>query len=674
MITRIRKHLTTVGLAAALAAPAAALAAPPSPESVADTLRRVADWQLANPSGTSIHDWVIAPLYDGLIRAAFTTGDARYLAAVVELGHQANWAPGPRLYMADDHAVGHAWLDIHLIDPSHKERLAPVKERFDYVIDHPITIPLSFADRARNQGVAPEDRWSWCDALYMAPPTLARLYSATGDKKYLAFLDQEFRFTYDTLWDPEVKLFYRDDRFFDKRTPKGKKVFWSRGNGWVYAGLCLTLEHLPADHPTRGFYENLFREMTTAVLKAQQADGLWRPSLLDPEEIPHGEASGSGFYTFGLAWGLNHGLIEGRTVREAALRGWQGLAGVVGEDGHVGYVQPIGAAPDKFTPQSTADYGTGAFLLAGSEIFKLVGGEVSVDPAHLLDEAEEIAEKHLTTPRAYARIIVERAEDVAWENDKIAFRVYGPPLRESMEDAGVDVWAKRVDYPIIDKWYRLANEGVRSYHEDHGEGLDAYKVGDTLGCGGMALWDGEKLIMPNVYQKAEIRWTSRDIAWIRLFYRYPDQNGRAVWERRDIHLRMGEQLYEVTSRFTYDHWHWNARPLAGTTVAVGLVNQTAEARAEFDQATGTMALHDTLADSAFASGAAFAPAAVVDMREAPHTGQLEGRRHALAILRTDAEGMVRYRAGYAWAAAGADTSSEAWQAILKKADDTLSQP
>src|SRR5690606_29574641 len=123
------------------------------------------------------------------------------------------------------------------------------------------------------------DRWVWTDALYMAPPTIVVLAQITGNRQYLDYMNSEYRFAHAGLYDPYEKLFYRDARYIEQRTPSGEKVFWSRGNGWVYAGLALLLETLPEDHPTRDFYVSLFREMTTAVIETQQPDGFWYPSL-----------------------------------------------------------------------------------------------------------------------------------------------------------------------------------------------------------------------------------------------------------------------------------------------------------------------------------------------------------------------------------------------------------
>ena len=113
-------------------------------------------------------------------------------------------------------------------------------------------------------GVEATDRWTWSDALYMAPPALVRLTQVTGDDRYLQFVDSEFKAAYDALYDPKEKLFYRDARFIGRRSANGKKIFWSRGNGWVYAGLALMMNGMPRDHPNRTFYVDLFRQMTAA--------------------------------------------------------------------------------------------------------------------------------------------------------------------------------------------------------------------------------------------------------------------------------------------------------------------------------------------------------------------------------------------------------------------------
>jgi unsaturated rhamnogalacturonyl hydrolase len=668
MIRSIRPlcAILMAGIPLALSQPSSAAELEPGP--IAAALKRSADWQLANPSGTEIRDWIIAPLYDGLLRSASATGDAKYLAAVIRMGTQSGWTASNRVYHADDHAVGHAWLDIYLMDRSRKQRLEPMRDRLSGVIANPVTEKLAHGSKPKTQGVSVSDRWTWCDALYMAPPTLARLFTATGDRKYLDFLDREFQFTYDHLYDPAEKLFFRDATFFEKKTPSGNKTFWSRGNGWVYGGLALMLEHLPKDHPKRGFYETLFKEMTTAILAAQQPDGLWRPSLLDPTEVPEGETSGSGFFTFGLAWGINHGLLDRAAHLPAVTRAWTGLMTRVKPDGLVGYVQPVGAAPDHLEPGDTQDYGTGAFLLAGSEILSLLG-KSAADPAELLAAAEKLIADDLTA-RAYARLVPERKDDLAWENDKVAFRVYGPALRSGPEDSGIDAWCKSVARPVIDKWYSDdLNRGI-SYHKDHGEGLDAYHVGDTRGCGGLGLLIDGKLVTADTYRSAEIIWTRPEIAEFHTVYQYPVKvGGKPLFEYRVTRLRLGARLCDITSTFSTqpNQRFRNKKPgiKLPQEVAIGVNTQDKGAKMTLDGEQGIIAVYEPLAGKGLGTGVLVDPSTVIRTTRLPATDKLGKNEHALFVVRSDDNGTVAYRAGFAWAGDGEITSEAAWLAYLK---------
>jgi hypothetical protein len=511
------------------------------------------------------------------------------------------------------------------------------------------------------------DRWTRCDALYMAPPTLTRLFTATGDRKYLEFLDREFQFTYDHLYDPAEKLFFRDATFFEKKTPNGKKTFWSRGNGWVYGGLALTLEHLPKDHGKRPFYETLFKEMTTAILAAQQADGLWHPSLLDPKEIDTGETSGSGFFTFGLAWGVNHGLLDRAAHLPVITRAWNGLMTRVKPDGLVGYVQPVGAAPDHLEAGNTQDYGTGAFLLAGSEILRLLGAPPANAKA-LLAAAEKLVAEDLT-PRAYARLVPERKDDLAWENDKVAFRVYGPALRSGPEDSGIDVWCKRVARPVIDKWYFQDRTAGISYHKDHGEGLDAYHVGDTRGCGGLGLWIDDKLVIADTYLSAEIIWTGPEVAEFHTVYRYPVKvEGKPLLEYRVTRLHLGERLNEITSTFSTQPNQRFRNKKSGVKlpyeIAIGLNTQNKGANMTLDGEKGIIAVYEPLAGKGLGTGVLVDPATVIRTARLPATDKDGKNEHALILVRPGEQGTVSYRSGFAWAGDDDLTTSSAWLQYL----------
>ena len=128
---------------------------------------------------------------------------------------------------------------------------------------------------------------------------------------------------------------------------------------------------MPKNYSSRPFYENLFKEMAQKIKSLQPEDGLWRTSLLSPESYSHGEVSASGLYTFALACGINSGLLKRSEYQPAVLKAWNAILACQQEKGKVGWVQNIGANPGPATADSWQNYGTGAFLLAGSEVLKL---------------------------------------------------------------------------------------------------------------------------------------------------------------------------------------------------------------------------------------------------------------------------------------------------------------
>jgi rhamnogalacturonyl hydrolase YesR len=338
-----------------------------TPAAILANMERVADWQLAHPSPHPPTDWTHGAFYAGVMALAGVSESPRFLDAMVKIGEGNEWKLGPRPYDADDHCVGQAYAEIYL--NRHEPRMiGPLRERFDWVLAHPKDDNLDF-DPKRNPDA--RDRWSWCDSLFMGPPAWVRLYAATGNKAYLDFATAKWWVTSDFLYDKEEHLFFRDSTYFDQRETNGKKVFWSRGNGWVMAGLVRMLQYLPAYHPTHRRFVEQYRQMAEKIRSCQQPDGLWRSSLLDPAGYPLKETSGSGFYCYALAWGVNQGLLDRAQFEPAVIKAWQGLTGCVEPDGRLTHVQPVGADPRKFDDNSTEVYGVGAFLLAGSEVYRL---------------------------------------------------------------------------------------------------------------------------------------------------------------------------------------------------------------------------------------------------------------------------------------------------------------
>jgi rhamnogalacturonyl hydrolase YesR len=347
---------------------------------VADALVRVADRALKNPAPFDVRDWPMAALYDGLIDTSLVTGDPQYLAAVLRAGQRSGWSSGPRGQHAGGHATVHAWLRLYLMrEPRDPEFLEPFEQLFAEIAAHPVR----------------GDGWTWADALYVAPPAIALLAQATGDQSYLRFMDDEFRFAYDALFDPEENLFHRDATHSDDRTPNGHKVFWSRGNAAVHAGLAQLLDALPHDYPTRTFYVALFRRVSGAARATQEANGFWYPSLLDPEHIYIAETSGSALFVAGAAWGLRQGVLDDDTYWPIAERGWNAIAATIDHEGAVPFAQPDGELSDTFDAESRATYGTGAVLMAGAEILRAADAHARVDPAELVRQAELLA---LTAP------------------------------------------------------------------------------------------------------------------------------------------------------------------------------------------------------------------------------------------------------------------------------------
>jgi unsaturated rhamnogalacturonyl hydrolase len=342
-------------------------------------MERVADWELAHPGTASVPSngaetanplgWVVGAFYTGLTALADRSADPRYADALFALGERQHWALGPRPFHADDYEVAQNWVWAY--QRKHDPRMiAAVRQRFDTIMAAKPNGSLLMVRAPGGTGGCFQ-RWCWCDALFMGPPGWVALTQATGDPRYLAYADKEYGATTALLFDPDQGLYYRDSSFFGTHGPNGEKIFWSRGNGWVYASLTRILTMLPAGSPSRARYQDLFLKMSRRIVALQKPDGSWSPSLLDPRAKTPPETSGTGFFTYGLAWGVKSGLLKDPAHRRAATRGWTLLTKAVGEDGKLGWVQQVGSQPDAVGPNDTQPFGVGAFLLAGSAMLDL---------------------------------------------------------------------------------------------------------------------------------------------------------------------------------------------------------------------------------------------------------------------------------------------------------------
>jgi len=327
------------------------------PPAVAKAMRKVADWQLKTSEPYFDRIWTWSVLYSGFMAASDSLNEPKYRDAMLTMSQKFDWKLRSHLPNADDQSVAQTYLEFYLLkkDPA---MMQPTQTELDAVL----AAPRGSATPGK------EIAWWWCDALFMAPPVWSRMYAATGDKKYIAYLDEEWAKTSDRLYDPKEHLYFRDSTYLTRTEPNGKKMFWSRGNGWVMGGIIRTLKYLPKDDPARATYITQLKEMAARIKELQGPDGLWKAGLLDPAAYDLPEMSGSAFFTYALAAGVNEGILDRKTYRPVIVKAWAGMLHHVYADGRLGCIQQTGAEPQPFKASASYTYGVGAFLLAGSEI------------------------------------------------------------------------------------------------------------------------------------------------------------------------------------------------------------------------------------------------------------------------------------------------------------------
>ncbi len=349
-------------------------------DKVLHILDKTASWQIDNfkysteGSPGFLHDygidaWTNSVFYMGLFDWAEVSNNQAYFDWLYQIGEKNNWQVANNFetyksigkYHADEMTIGNFYAAM-FNQFSEQTMVDELENRIEYIINNPPDKSM----KSNNK-----QRWTWCDALFMAPPVYASMASINGNKHYLTYMHNEFLATYNHLFDKETGLYFRDDSYFEKREANGEKIFWGRGNGWVVAGVANLLKKLPADSELRPFYEKIFKSHIDSLLKYRDENGFWHASLLDPESYPSPETSATALITYALAYGVNSGLLKKSEYLSDVKKSWHALTSVVNENGALGYVQPIGADPRKVTKEMTAVYGIGAFLMAGSEVYKL---------------------------------------------------------------------------------------------------------------------------------------------------------------------------------------------------------------------------------------------------------------------------------------------------------------
>ncbi len=216
------------------------------------------------------------------------------------------------------------------------------------------------------------ERWNWCDALYMAPPVWAAMGSITRNNVYVEYMVDEWLQAHEWYWCEEENLYFHDRRDVKKVSANGQRVFWSRGDAWVHAGLAELLQYLPQQHPDYPFFVDLFKKMSGKLLSIQKENGTWAPNLLDPMSPAQDDISGSVFYVYGLAWGINNGILDADIYKNAVEKGWLALCERQDKTGRLKNVQPVGGFPIAFNPDNTEIFAVGGFISAGAEVWKMV--------------------------------------------------------------------------------------------------------------------------------------------------------------------------------------------------------------------------------------------------------------------------------------------------------------
>lgn len=325
-------------------------------------------------------------------------------------------------------------------------------------------------------------------------------------------------------------------------------------------------------------------------------------------------------------------------------------------------------------------------LASGAAVVDSVTGEVVVsqttdgEPDALLFLVEELGPNsvkryRLATPaiatapdperRTFGRFVPERADDFAWENDLVAFRMYGPALATDAVNSGVDCWLKRVGYPIVDKWYAEDQKG-KSYHEDHGEGYDPYHVGASRGCGGLAVWEDGQMHPSNVFATWKVLENGPVRTAFELTYEPWEVGGKRIEETTLVSIDLGSRLARFESTFRVDG---RTAPL---TVAIGITTHDGAAETGSNADEGWIRCWETIDGSGLGTGVVLAPGFAGEVVE--FTGAGSDDDHVAWIVTTGSDGRIAWYAGYGWERAGEIETAEEWERYLSGFSAALRAP
>jgi len=314
--------------------------------------------------------WTRAVYYEGLIALYKVDPKKEYYDYAMSWSEKHNWDMMRDTYTrnADNQACSQTYLDLYEIDgKKNPERIKFVKASIDSMM-----------------ATSKVDDWWWIDALQMGMPIFTKLGRMTGEKKYFDRNYEMYAYTKykhggNGLYNPKDKLWWRDKSFVPPyQEPNGEDCYWSRGNGWVVAALARTLEDTPKSDPHYQEYLQDYKDLLSALVPIQREDGFWNASLHDPNNFGGKEMTGTALFVYGMAYGINKGLIDKKTYLPVIVKAWNAIVkDSVQPNGFLGWVQGTGKEPKDGQPLAVdkepdfEDYGLGCLLLAASEVYKL---------------------------------------------------------------------------------------------------------------------------------------------------------------------------------------------------------------------------------------------------------------------------------------------------------------
>lgn len=281
--------------------------------------------------------------------------------------HEWGFHRGTTTRHADNYSPGQIYLDLYRLCPNDAEKIRKTRANINMLVNTPQV-----------------NEWWWIDAIQMGAPIFAKLGRLTGEQKYFDKMWAMYAYTRNEhggngMFNPKDGLWWRDQDFDPPyKEPNGEDCYWSRGNGWVYVALTRIMDEIPADEKHRADYLADFLTMSEALKKCQREDGFWNVSLHDPDHFGGKELTGTSLFVCGMAWGINQGLLDRAEYLPIVEKAWNAMVkDAVHKNGFLGYVQGTGKEPKDGQPVTYdsvpdfEDFGTGCFLLAGSEVYKL---------------------------------------------------------------------------------------------------------------------------------------------------------------------------------------------------------------------------------------------------------------------------------------------------------------